>query len=993
MNPVISLACFAIRQVLGVEVGDVATAVERYCTDPSQALPRALAVANDKAWRALGVALAGDDLVARVKRLFSGGEDKGFREQVTRFLNSGRLGFEETPRKFRERCLAELNALRKSGVFSAARLDFSRLSERVGHFSRYGDAPALLAGAWEVVNGVGEALASDHPNLAQLLRQPATGQPPLLASAFTYFFRREVEKDAELSRGLVWDTLRQLSAAQEGAFADVEGALAALGGRFDEVLEGLGGIKKAVLDLHAELEALAGTQQAGTDDLRGLMLEALDRLARLGMHVGELRPRDSFSIRGEDERAAVKLLLARFRQLPAEQQRQVPALLNGLGKLQVGAGEFAAARLTFIEVSRTATEDAARAEASHNAYRAALEEHKWDEALAALQQAAALDRVRFAPFPLHRYRPRRILGAGGFGTAFLCRDDHFEEDVVVKTLHDGDLDRGVKDVFREGQALRQVAHPAIIGVRDCEYADPARAARPYLVMDYFPGGTLEEFVSRRGTLAPPDLIAVASAIAAAMQAAHARGILHRDLKPANVLVRKEGERWLVKVIDFGLALRRQAVETSIAVASGGKTILSESAVGTLKYAPPEQMSEVLDGNGKRVRPGPYSDVYAFGKLCCYALFKTTEPRRRHWDGVPREVADMLERCMEHELQHRTPDFGPVVKALKALDPANEAARRREREEEERRRREAEEQQRQQVARLRSDGLMKLRQMLREALDRSAGQLTKVDEDAAAHHCQRHDISIQEARGVFEEVRKRWEEEHPVAVAPQPGEVITNSLGMKFAWIPPGTFCMGSDQYDGEKPVHRVTLTKGFYMGVHPVTQAQWEAVMKSHPSHFQGADRPVEKVTWDDSQDFCERLAKLMGKAVRLPTEAEWEYACRAETTTDYYSGNGEAALKKVGWYAGNSNSQTQPVGKLAPNRWGLYDTHGNVWEWCQDWYGPYPKGGVTDYIGSKESDYRVLRGGCWHRDPVTCRAARRGARAPFRRNHGCGCRVAFRLD
>ena len=138
--------------------------------------------------------------------------------------------------------------------------------------------------------------------------------------------------------------------------------------------------------------------------------------------------------------------------------------------------------------------------------------------------------------------------------------------------------------------------------------------------------------------------------------------------------------------------------------------------------------------------------------------------------------------------------------------------------------------------------------------------------------------------------------------------ITNSLGMKFAWIPPGTFVMGGDLADDEKPIHRVTLTRGFYMGVYPVTQAQWQSVMGSNPSCFLGEDHPVDPVAWDKCQDFCERLAKLMDKPVRLPTEAEWEYACRAGTTTDYHSGNSEAALKKVGWYFVNSDIKTKPI-------------------------------------------------------------------------------------
>src|SRR5262249_9745907 len=133
------------------------------------------------------------------------------------------------------------------------------------------------------------------------------------------------------------------------------------------------------------------------------------------------------------------------------------------------------------------------------------------------------------------------------------------------------------------------------------------------------------------------------------------------------------------------------------------------------------------------------------------------------------------------------------------------------------------------------------------------------------------------------------------------------------------------------PQHRVTL-RAFYLGIYPVTQAQWDAVMASNPSHFKGPDRPVESVPWDDCEAFCRKLTELTGHLCRLPTEAEWEYACRAGTTTAYSFGD-KAKLGEHGWYEANSGGQTQPVGKQKPNAWGLYDMHGNVWEWCQDWY------------------------------------------------------------
>ncbi len=220
--------------------------------------------------------------------------------------------------------------------------------------------------------------------------------------------------------------------------------------------------------------------------------------------------------------------------------------------------------------------------------------------------------------------------------------------------------------------------------------------------------------------------------------------------------------------------------------------------------------------------------------------------------------------------------------------------------------------------------------------------------------------------------------------------------MKFAWIPPGWFLMGGPG-DAEKPVHKVTITRGYWMGVSPVTQAQWAWVMGSgnRPSHFQGDDRPVEQVSWDEAQVFLARMKELTGKPVRLPTEAEWEYACRAGTTTDYHSGNGENLLQEVAWFDHNSDEETHPVGQKKPNEWGLYDMHGNVWEWCQDLhddqaYSKRGPGNVSDPVNVHAGAARVLRGGSWGDSNDDCRAASRGWDLPDARNDNYGFRVCF---
>jgi formylglycine-generating enzyme required for sulfatase activity len=223
-----------------------------------------------------------------------------------------------------------------------------------------------------------------------------------------------------------------------------------------------------------------------------------------------------------------------------------------------------------------------------------------------------------------------------------------------------------------------------------------------------------------------------------------------------------------------------------------------------------------------------------------------------------------------------------------------------------------------------------------------------------------------------------------------------SVEMQFAWIPPGAFLMGDDSIRNEKPVHRVTLTRGFYMGVYPVTQAQWRAVMGWAACKFPDEDRPVEMVSWSDAQEFCEKLRGLLRKAIRLPTEAEWEYACRAGTQTTYSNSDDEDELGDVAWYDETSDEETHPVGELSPNEWGLYDMHGNVWEWCQDLAeSPYPGADRVDPQGpaTLKSPLRIVRGGAWDNPATSCRSAARHWQTPTSRFPTFGFRVCFTPD
>jgi len=230
--------------------------------------------------------------------------------------------------------------------------------------------------------------------------------------------------------------------------------------------------------------------------------------------------------------------------------------------------------------------------------------------------------------------------------------------------------------------------------------------------------------------------------------------------------------------------------------------------------------------------------------------------------------------------------------------------------------------------------------------------------------------------------------------------LINSIGIKFVFISPGTFKMGSpdEEYGryNDETYHYVTLTKGFLMATTAVTQYQWERVIGNNPSKFmkKGKKYPVENVSWNDVQKFIKKLNKMeQTDSYCLPTEAEWEYACRAGSTSRYCFGSDEKMLDEYAWFRKNFDEMTYPVKQKKPNAWGLYDMHGNVWEWCEDWYGDYPNEHVTDPIGPNGGSNRVIRGGCWSFLTRNFRSANRGMSKPSNRNFKIGFRIIRRID
>ena len=213
--------------------------------------------------------------------------------------------------------------------------------------------------------------------------------------------------------------------------------------------------------------------------------------------------------------------------------------------------------------------------------------------------------------------------------------------------------------------------------------------------------------------------------------------------------------------------------------------------------------------------------------------------------------------------------------------------------------------------------------------------------------------------------------------------IGNGVMLDLVLIRPGKFLMGSEKDDDEKPVHEVTISKPFYLGKYEVTQAQWEAIMDWNTSKSKGPNLPVENVAWELCQIFIEKLNSKGIGTFRLPTEAEWEYACRAGTTEDY-----SGRLDEMAWYETNSGDAIHLVGTKKPNSWGLYDMHGNVWELCQDRYGNYSKEPQIDPKGAVGGSEVVRRGGCWYVPSIICRSACRGRSALRDMDAGIGFRL-----
>ncbi len=660
------LIAFGVRCVLAESIENLplekmARVIEDRIKDHSQAITKALAKANDRAWQAVGLALTGEDrFFESIKDLFRDGDMRGIRDQIKKFLDYTPTGLEGITPAIRVQAVKEWHRLRKGNRWAVEGISSTELAEKATQLKRYGDLSQLALLAHQAVKEIASSLEKDTPNLAMILTMAPANGNPLLAIAFGFFFRREVEKNEELARGLTFDFLKKLGEQQEHGFQELAVSLES---HTDSVISHLDGLFDAIGDWFLSADTRLGEINAKLDQL--IKLRDVSTLPSEPLKV---------SVTNKEELELILRLRDQLRQLP-------PGIVATadwakLGDTLAAAGLFPDAKEAHESasaVARNAKDIKAEAESEYKRFRDYCELGEQDNALTALQRAIELDSDRFRPFDLHRYKLQAVVGIGGFGTVFLAEDQYHytrvgnerkPKKVAIKTFHDSGwdsiLDRNLAETFDEADTLTALNHSGIVQSLNRGFGDPVQLKRAYVVLEYFPGKSLEKWLKTNGVFPLTDMLEIAKKIAEAVHAAHQQGILHRDIKPGNILVAwdESSQTWQVKVIDFGLAVKLNVAHTSIKVPSGRRAVLDRQLAGTIRYAPPEQRNE-LDAD-----VGPYSDVYAWGKTCLDLLFGTTEPKSIHWKKLLPEyresVQELLELATMDDLNFRFGNFEPIL---------------------------------------------------------------------------------------------------------------------------------------------------------------------------------------------------------------------------------------------------------------------------------------------------------------------------------------------
>jgi formylglycine-generating enzyme required for sulfatase activity len=585
----------------------------------------------------------------------------------------------------------------------------------------------------------------------------------------------------------------------------------------------------------------------------------------------------------------------------------------------------------------------------------------------------------------NRYRAQKLLGQGGFGKTFKAIDEDRPGQplcVIKQFAFSSDNPKhqqmALKLFYEEAQHLQSLgSHPQIPEL--LAYFDVD--GQPYLVQQYIDGQDLEQELATEGAFSQQKIRELLESLLPVLDFLHnqSRPVIHRDIKPANIIRRRQDQALIL--VDFGAA--KQATQTMLA--KTGTTI------GSPEFAAPEQT---------RGKPAFASDIYSLGVTCIHLLtaispFDLFDTSQDDWvwrdyllnNRVDGSLGKVLDKSIVNAVGRR---YQSAAEMLAALNNRAQPA----------------------AAKPQASYVPPMidaadyRQDQREKFSFETVYLIKgsrqVTETKKVLKPNWWGVGSKEVEESHTKKVNDWQVTTKSGQADRLIEDLGNKVQLEMVKIPGGEFLMGAPSSEhtsreNERPQHLVKIPR-FYLGRYPITQEQYGAIMGNNPSQCTGDRLPVENVDWNDAQLFCQRLTAYTQKNYRLPTEAEWEYACRARTTTPFCFGetistklaNYNGKLTYGSGIQGEYQSKATPVGDFPPNGFGLCDMHGNLWEWCADsWHDNY-SGAPIDGSAWTGSASRVLRGGSWFVNPSACRSAYRGRANPGDSDAYIGLRVAY---
>lgn len=573
-----------------------------------------------------------------------------------------------------------------------------------------------------------------------------------------------------------------------------------------------------------------------------------------------------------------------------------------------------------------------------------------------------------------KYRIIRVLGQGGFGITYLAEQTMLnklfaikeffirdlcsrKDSVTVYTITQSDMVNRYRQKFvKEARIIARFNHSGIVKVSDLFKENGTF----YYVMEYVKGESLSDMVKREKRL--PELTALNYfyKVANALTYIHRSYVNHLDVKPSNIMIRQEDNEPIL--IDFGVSKQYDEQKDQTTTTPPGVSY---------GYSPLEQYKS----GGVSVF-SPQADIYALGATLFKLLTGNTPPIASDLlnDGLPQmpgisiNVRKAIEKAMQPRIGDRPTNIESFVAMIKEkgtiIPDKNET--------------------------ILTDIPYKDEETLvigeHYTSNKQRGESEKNEEEIKKDDFKNGEKVVEKkVVDIIEEVANK-----PKTI----NNPIINNLLSHMVKIEGGTFTMGvtSNQgsaYSDEKPIHKVTVST-FYLNQYEVTQEEWETVMGKNPSSFIGPKRPVEHISWDDCRAFIRKLNALTGKKFRLPTEAEWEYAARGGKKSKGFKFAGSNEIEDVAWFNANSGNETHNVGSKKPNELELYDMTGNVWEWCNDWYGLYSSSSTTNPLGPISGNERVSRGGSFRTLIRLNRISYRFSFSPGMRSDNIGLRLAI---